>query len=112
MFFGDFKKLPASLPGNSLKNFFAVRPLFARVSATAMAPHAATITSAPAKTAAIVFMLIVLEQNRIHNRVGFLRALNGRFQAELAASVHAIRKNDQCLAALLFFHQLVGSQIR
>src|SRR5580765_6257513 len=111
MLFGNFKETPAGLFGNPLENFFAVRTRLLRVSVPAtVASHATTKTSAAAKPASLV-LVFVREQNCIHNGVCFLRALNGRFQVELAAAVHAVRKNDESLAALLFFHQLIGGKV-
>ena len=58
-----------------------------------------------------IVRLIIFEQDGINHSVGLLRRLNRLLHAELAASVHTVRENDESFAALLFFHQFVRGEI-
>src|SRR5260370_38049803 len=98
------KTPPAGLPGHLLKNLFAVRVRFLRISS-----GSATMTAHPwvaAETAAE--MLFVLEQDRVNNRVCALCCLDGVSERFFAAVVNAVGENHHGLAAGLFRHQLVG----
>ena len=63
------------------------------------------------KTAAEGTIFIILEQDRVNDCVCALRGFNGGAQCLFAAAVISIRKNNQCLAPGLLFHQFVRCQI-
>src|ERR1700722_1355427 len=80
---------------------------------TAAAPASAhrTTTHATKSAPRCGKSFVILEQNRIHDRVRFLRNLNGRRQRLATPVIDAIRQNDQRLPPLLLLHQLVSRQI-
>src|SRR5579872_332658 len=55
--------------------------------------------------------MLVGKQDRINHTVGPLSRLDGGLQGFLAASVISVGKNDKGLAALLLFHQFIGSEV-
>src|SRR5271165_1707659 len=58
----------------------------------------------------VVIRVRIGEENCVHERVGALGRLDGTAQANLAALVHAVRQNNECLAALLLAGDFVRGQ--
>src|SRR5690348_6221711 len=65
----------------------------------------AAVSAETAKT--LIVELVIGKQDGIHHRVRALCRGDGRLQAQFAALIHAIRQDNQRLAALLLAHQLV-----
>src|SRR5208283_4261293 len=86
----------------------AARPTAASTRPAATAPaHSATAWAAKATT---ILLVIVGKQDGVNHRVGALGRFDGALQRLFAASVVSVGKNNERLAALLFFHQFVGGQ--
>ena len=112
LFLGDFKETAAGSFGDLFENCFAVGARFFRAAgmAAASAAHSAaahsTTTharSAEAAAAAVAFFLVG-EENAINQGIGALRGFDGFGERFLAATVDAVGKDDESLAALLLFH--------
>src|SRR5205807_6057102 len=119
LFLGELKEAPTGLAGDLCQDFLAVRPVLreslwitsaARSSPTPAAVGTAAINSARAAESAVAVLLLLHKEDRVDNRVGPLRSLDGVLEALLASAVHSVREDDQRLPALLFVDHFVRSQ--
>ena len=118
LFLGDLEHSASRFGGNLRQDLLPVRPLLREA---LIAPAAPAIgTPAPAiRTAAITaarppepaVSLLIGKQDRIHDRVGPLRRLDGVLQRLLASAIYSVGKDDHRLAALLFPHDFVRREI-
>src|SRR5580698_6407199 len=73
--------------------------------------HAASAHSSAAHLpAAVPVSFVVGEEDGINQSIGTFRRFDGVAQSFFAAAIHAVGKNNERLAALLLFHQLIGRQ--
>src|SRR5271170_1368784 len=111
-FFGDFEHAAAGFFGNLLEDFLAVGALLLRrvASTAATAAHSAAVTSHTKSAGSAVVILFIGKQDGVDDRVRALGGGDCLGHGFPAAVVHAVRKDDQCFAALLLAHQLVGAE--
>src|SRR5580704_11071821 len=77
--------------------------------------HAASAHSSAAHVptaiaAAVSVSFVVGEEDGINQSIGTFRRFDGVAQSFFAAAIHAVGKNNERLAALLLFHQLIRCQ--
>ncbi len=115
---GDLEHSASRLGGNLRQDFLPVRPLLREpriapaappIGAPAPAIRTAAITAARPPEPAV--SLLVGKKDRIHDRVGPLRRLDGVLQRLLASAIHSVGKDDHRLAAFLFPHDFVRCEI-
>src|SRR5580700_9988116 len=106
LLFGDFEHAPACFLGKLLEDFLAVGALFLWWESAAV--HSAMLPHPESAGTAVFF--VVGKQNRIDDRVGALCGGDSLRQSLFAAVIHAVREDNQRLAALLLAHEFVGRQ--
>ena len=72
--------------------------------------HSRDTDAGPAKPSAISVGFVILEQDGIDDGVGALGRLDCCLKTFFAAHVHAVREDDDRLAAGLLLHHFVGCQ--
>ena len=80
-----------------------------RPAPTASRPTAAASTHSMARSLAFVVARL-REIDGVDNGVGTLGGLDRALQVSLAATVDAVRENNESLSTLLFFHQFIRRQ--
>src|SRR5580704_4757386 len=106
LLFGDFEHAPACFLGKLLEDFLAVGALLLWRESTAAAVPSAVLPHPEFPGTAVSF--VVGKQNGIDDRVGALCGGNSLRQSLFATVIHAVRKDNQRLAALLLAHEFVG----
>src|SRR5437870_1267682 len=118
LFLGDFKQASPGLAGDLRQDFLAVppflrEPLRITSAAPAIRPasvRAAAITSARPSQVSVAVCLLIRKKDRVNNRIGPLRCLDGVLQGLLASAIHSVREDHERLPALLFLDHFVRRQ--
>src|SRR3984957_12698998 len=90
LFLRHFEQSPARLARNLFQNFLSVDTFGHPLAATAPPATHRTAAHTKSRTPSAV-TLVILEQNRIHDRVCLLAVLNRRYQRFAAPVIDAIR---------------------
>src|SRR5271165_1655207 len=109
LFLRHFKEAAASFAGDALQDFLAIgmRGLL-RTAHSAARPAPTTVAAhASARIALVAVGFGVGVQDGVHQRVGALCGFDGAIQADFAASIHSIGKDDEGLATLYLFRYLI-----
>src|SRR5580700_2182026 len=121
---GDLEHAPAGFGGDLREDLLAVHALLreslritpapsirssastARIASAARIP--ASVAAARPSESAVLFLIGKVD--RVDNRIGALRRLDGVLEGFLASVIHPVREDDQRLAALLFLDHFVRGQ--
>src|SRR5271165_6378888 len=112
LFLRHFKEAAASFAGDALQDFLAIgmRGLL-RTAHSAARPAPTTVAAhASARIALVAVGFGVGVQNGVNQRVGALRSFDGTVQADFAAGIHSVGKDDEGLATLYLFRYLIRSK--